>query len=84
MCSSDLAQQPMRYPGTNGFAIAGFVCSFFSIIGAILGIVFGLVALNQIRERGQGGRGLAVAGIVIGVCWILFILLAILIARNVP
>ena len=33
----------------------------------ILGIIFGFLALNQIKQSGQGGRGMAIAGIVIGV-----------------
>lgn len=56
--------------GTNGMAIASLVCSLLGWLcglGAILGIVFGFIALNQIKERGQGGRGLALAGITIGI-----------------
>jgi hypothetical protein len=37
-------------------------------IGSILALVFGYVALRQIRESGQGGRGMAIAGTVLG--WI--------------
>jgi hypothetical protein len=74
-------QGPYPYPGayqqTNGFAVAALVCSFFSIIGGILGVIFGCVALNQIKQRGGGGRGLAIAGIVIGSCWIAFVLVGI-------
>jgi hypothetical protein len=35
-------------------------------IGSILALVFGYVARNQIRERGEGGDGMAIAGIVLG------------------
>ncbi len=56
--------------GTNGFAVASLVCSLFGwvcmFIGAFLGIIFGFVALSQIKRTGQNGRGLAIAGIVIG------------------
>lgn len=47
------------YRKTNGMAIAGFVCAFFS---AILGIVFSVIAMNQCEERGEEGYGLAQAG----------------------
>jgi hypothetical protein len=50
-------------------AIASLVCSLLGWlcgIGPILGLVFGFIALNQIKQSGQGGRGLAIAGIVIG------------------
>ncbi len=57
---------------TSALAIASLVlslifCLFF--IGPVLAIVFGLIALNQISRRPQEllGRGLALAGIIIGV-----------------
>lgn len=48
--------------------IAGFVC----LIPAILGIVFGFVAKKKIRESGGTltGDGMATAGIVLGILWI--------------
>jgi hypothetical protein len=58
-------------PKTNGLAVASFVCSlFFWVygIGAVLAVVFGFVARSQIKRSGgmQKGKGLALAGIVIG------------------
>jgi hypothetical protein len=61
---------PQQSSGTNGMAIASLVCSLLGwlcVIGPILGLVFGFVALNQIKQTGQGGRGMALAGIIIGV-----------------
>jgi small-conductance mechanosensitive channel len=54
--------------GTNGFAIASLVLGIVWIywIGSILALVFGYVAKNQIRRTGEGGSGLATAGIVLG------------------
>ena len=52
---------------TNGFAIAALVCPLVACgIGSILGIVFGHVARRQIRKTGDGGSGLALAGLIIG------------------
>lgn len=53
---------------TNGMAIASMVLGIIWIywIGSILALVFGYVALGQIKQRGQTGRGMAVAGIVLG------------------
>src|SRR5689334_8320213 len=48
---------------TNALAIASLVCAF---LFAPLGIVFGHLSLSQIRRTGEEGRGLAVAGLVIG------------------
>jgi hypothetical protein len=71
---------------TNGMAIASMVCGILWLywLGSILALVFGYVAKSQIdRSHGtQSGRGMAIAGIVLG--WVgvgflvLFILLAIL------
>lgn len=55
--------------GTNGMAIASLVCSLLGWlcgIGPILGIIFGIIALGKIKQTGEGGRGLAIAGIAIG------------------
>jgi len=48
---------------TNGIAIAALISSFFV---SVLGIILGFVALNQIKKSGEQGRGLALAGIIIG------------------
>jgi hypothetical protein len=66
---------PQAAVGTNGMAIASLVCSLFGwlcVIGPILGLIFGFIALGQIKQTGQGGRGMAIAGIVIGAIAIVF------------
>ena len=62
-------QPPPPSAATNRMAVASLVCSLFGwlcIVGPLLGLIFGLVALHQIRETGQRGRGMALAGIMIG------------------
>lgn len=54
---------------TNGLAIASLVCSFFC---GLVGIILGIVAINQINKTNEGGKGLAIAGIVIGAVGIVF------------
>lgn len=54
---------PYIPPRTNALAIASLVCAF---LFAPLGIVFGHLSLSQIRQSGEDGRGLAIAGLVIG------------------
>lgn len=44
------------------FALSGFVIWF---ICSILGLVFGIVAKKQLKQSGEGGDGMATAGIVI-------------------
>src|SRR5262245_11522557 len=48
---------------TNALAVVSLVCAF---VFAPLGIVFGHLSLSQIRKTGEEGRGLAIAGLVIG------------------
>lgn len=50
-------------PQTNTLAILALIFSF--VIG-LVGVILGHVALNQIARTGQEGRGLALAGLVIG------------------
>lgn len=57
---------PPPYPPprrTNALAIASLVCGF---VFAPLAIVFGHVSLSQIKKSGEDGRGLAIAGLVLG------------------
>ena len=49
---------------TNGYAIAGFVLSFFIWI---LGLIFSVMGYNRSKLLGGSGRGLAIAGIVISI-----------------
>ena len=50
---------PQRY---NGVAVAGFILSFFI---ALAGLICSIIGLKQTKERGEKGRGLAIAGIII-------------------
>lgn len=69
--------------GTNGLAIASLVCSLVGWIcgiGPIVGLVLGIIALNQIKKTGQDGRGMALAGVIISgisivmiVLWFIFV-----------
>jgi hypothetical protein len=57
---------PPMAPSTNGLAIASLVCSLLFI--SIVAIILGHIALSQINRSGgmQAGRGLALAGLIIG------------------
>lgn len=58
--------------GFCGMAIASFVFGLlgFTIIGAVLAIIFGILALNRIGVTLQRGKGLAIAGLVLSGLWI--------------
>jgi len=66
-------EQREHRPGTNGLAIAALCCGIAGLLppAAVVGIVLGIVALSQLRRVVQGGRGLAIAGIVLGSLWLL-------------
>jgi uncharacterized membrane protein len=81
-------EQPPQWqppPRTSGLAIAALIASivgtFFCFFLGIVGTILGIVALNEIGSS-QGrlnGRGLAIAGIVIGLLGFAFFLLAFLV-----
>ncbi len=71
-------QPQQQQPGTNGFAIAALV---FGIIGgALLGFIFGFIALSQTKRTGQGGRGLAIVGLILSTMWTIGVALLIILA----
>jgi hypothetical protein len=86
---------------SNGLAVASMVVSICGLVlvacygaGGLLGLigaVLGHVAQRQIRERGEGGRGMALAGIIcgwialgLGVIVFALIVVAIVYASNHP
>jgi len=66
---------------TNGLAIASMILGILWIdwIGSILALIFGYVALGQIKRQDQDGRGMAITGIVLGWVGIGFLVLGIII-----
>ncbi|RBY92706.1 hypothetical protein DQ241_01120 [Blastococcus sp. TF02A-30] len=64
---------------TNGMAVASMVLGILWLywIGSILALVFGYVAKQQIRQRGDSGSGMATAGIVLGWVGIGFLVLGL-------
>jgi hypothetical protein len=68
----------MHATGTNGLAVAGFVLSLLGLaccgpVFSTLALVFSAVALSQLRQNPfQGGRGLAIAGLILGIIgWVI-------------
>ena len=59
---------------TNTLAIVSLVASLIGLVsgvGFIVGIICGHLALSQIKKTGEEGRGLAIAGLIIGYVGIL-------------
>jgi MFS family permease len=58
-----------RAQQTSPLAIASMVCGMVALVLgplAILAIVFGHIARGQVRRTGEGGRGMATAGLILG------------------
>ncbi|TPW74717.1 DUF4190 domain-containing protein [Schumannella soli] len=55
--------QPVQSQGTNTLAIISLVLAFVVSLGAV---ITGHIALGQIKRTGEGGRGLALAGLILG------------------
>ena len=72
--TSSAAYQQLNAPkaqpnSTNVLAIVSLVSIigiFTALLGSVAGIVCGHIALNQIKQTKQKGRGLAIAGLIIG------------------
>ncbi len=66
---------PGQPPAKNGYAIASFIAGILGFVGLslIFSIVFGIMALVQIRRRPQGGKGFAIAGLVLSGVWIVIL-----------
>ena len=57
-------------PKTNGLAIAGFVTSLVNLLLccgsiSIISLILSIVGLVQVNKNNEGGKGLAIAGIII-------------------
>lgn len=71
---------PPAIPANSGMAVASLVLSLVGIIPCfwlfqvpgLLGVIFGFVGLGQTKDNARRGRGMAIAGLVVG-----FVLLAL-------
>ncbi|HEX7746724.1 MAG TPA: DUF4190 domain-containing protein [Micromonosporaceae bacterium] len=69
---------PVPEPGLNGFAVASLVLGIIG--GILLSVIFGIVALVQMRKRPYRGKGLAIAGLVLSGVWTLGLIALIVVA----
>ena len=73
--------------GTNPLAVFSLIASVVGLlcgVGSIIGIVLGVIALNQVKRSGQQGRGLAVAAIVVGSVSLVISIIAFAFIWNTP
>lgn len=84
------APPPIVQPPYNGMAIGGFVLACVSLvlcclpITAIVGLVLSIISMPQIDQRGERGKGLAIAGIVLNalvlLAWVLMFIVSLMAA----
>lgn len=70
---------------TNSMAVVALIASIAGltlvpIIGSIVGVITGHIALRQVRTSGEQGRGMALAGTIMGWVGIGFLVIGVLIA----
>ena len=75
IASAPQAGAPSRQGQTNVLAVLALV---FGIVLGLVAIPLGHVALSQIRRTGESGRGMAIAGLILG-----YLALAVVIAYVV-
>ncbi|WP_394686000.1 DUF4190 domain-containing protein [uncultured Microbacterium sp.] len=69
---------------TNVLAIISLVASLVGfvlilpVVGSIAGVITGHISLKQIKDRGERGRGMALAGVIIGYVTLLFVILFVI------
>ncbi len=78
-----------QVPRNNRAAIAALVCGLAqfilgllivgNIVLAIPAIICGALGLKQISRRGEGGRGMAIAGLVLGILGVVYFLIIIVV-----
>ena len=67
------APYPVKADGWRRMASLILGLLGITVIGAIAGVVLGILALGQIRRTGQRGRGLAIAGLAFSALWLVLI-----------
>ncbi|WP_295845704.1 DUF4190 domain-containing protein [uncultured Microbacterium sp.] len=69
---------------TNVLAIISLVASLVGfvlilpVVGSIAGVIMGHISLKQIKDRGERGRGMALAGVIVGYVTLLFVILFVI------
>lgn len=72
---------PEVEPRTNVAAIASMALGILWIwwVGSVAAIVLGHLALNQIAERGEEGRGMAITGLALGYLLVVALFVGVLV-----
>jgi hypothetical protein len=79
--------QPGYQPRTNPVAVAALVCGLVqfllgllvlgNILLAVPAVILGAIGLRQTAARGERGRGMAIAGLILGILGIIYFALVL-------
>ncbi|TXK08648.1 DUF4190 domain-containing protein [Microbacterium saccharophilum] len=59
-------------------SIAGFIW-ILPFVGSLAGAIMGHIALNQIKQTGEKGRGMALAGVIVGWAGLALVIIGVII-----
>lgn len=80
------APAPGAVPGTNKKAIWSLVTGIFGLLccglAGIAAIILGQQAKKEIAARGEGGGGMATAGVVLGVIALVWMVISLILAAT--
>jgi hypothetical protein len=76
MSEATPAYTPAPAAKTNVLAIVSLVTSIIGM--SLIGVITGHIGLNQIKKTGDSGRGLAIAGLIIGYIGLAVVILLII------
>jgi hypothetical protein len=68
--------QPQQSDHTNSWAIVGFI---FAFLFPLLGLIFSIISLSEIKKKNEKGRGLAIAGIIVSIAFMIILVVVLLI-----
>jgi hypothetical protein len=76
-----VVKKPFDWTSLNTLSVVS-LASALSIVGALIAVITGHIALKQIKASGESGRALAITGTVVGYVhlagWILFSILGVI------
>jgi uncharacterized membrane protein YvbJ len=85
--TASVSQRPLETARTSGLAIASLVLGLVGFLInplSILAIIFGAVAMSQTgRNHNLKGRGMAIAGLVLGIIVAAFWIIIVIVAGSV-
>jgi uncharacterized membrane protein len=71
--------QPPQSQKTNLLAILSLVGAF---VFPLAGLILGIIALKQIKQTGEQGRGLALAGIIISAVYMVVVVIIMIVSFS--